>query len=257
MTSSLATGTQAKTSLEAFLYLAESSEPNNLDYTQNTQCGVITPGMREELCNWIFDLCADYETSSKTPQLACNLVDSFLSKKRINSPSVLSLVGAIALHIALKLEGDYSFTPQEIQRLCGGKFALCVVQSTELFMLEILQWKLSKPTASESLQFMLSAFCPEFDFSFLIKRADAISALCYADYELSQNSPLVIAMASAFHVLDKMNHTEFKKDLTKCVENVVRLDHSQITQCMQGIYHKVLLMRKTYSTDSISTASSD
>jgi hypothetical protein len=257
MTSSLATCTQAQTSLETFLYLVESSVSNNLDYTQNIQRGVITPAMREELCNWIFDLCVDYNTSSKTPQLACNLVDSFLSKKRINSPSVLSLVGAIALHIALKLEGDYSFTPQEIQKLCGGKFSLGVIQSTELFMLSILEWKLSKPTASEIMNFMLSAFCPEFDFSFLIKRAEAISALCYADCELSQNSPLVIAVASASHVLDKLNHTEFKRDLYSCVENVVRLDHSQINDCMLGIYHKVLLMRKTYSKDSISTASSE
>lgn len=247
--------------LDTLIYLVQKSQ--NLfctDYLKHTQEKNILPEMREQACNWIFDFCADCETSSRTPQLACYILDSFLAKKKLNNLAILSLIEALAVHIAMKLECDDSFDIEEIQQLLENRFTISAIHTTERYMLQVIQWDINPPTASEILRHMLLAVCPDFDFSYLYARSDAYCAMCYADYSLNMFRPHIIAAASVCCVLDRIKQTDFKNEWLLQLSQIpgLKLDLEQVNLCAQEISSKITsFMNRSLSSDTLSTQSSE
>lgn len=248
---------------EALIYLVSKSQESTFtDYLHGTQDMNILPEMREQTCNWIFDLCASYGTSSKTPQLACQILDSFLSKKKLRNLSVLKLVKALAVHIAMKFEsdGNSSFLSMEdIHELCGLNFSPSAICSTELYILQTIRWDFGTPTASEIIRYMLLATCPEYDFKELFSRSDAYCAMCYADYSLIMFRPHVIAAASICCILDRRGEVDFKREWLNslCQFSELRLNVDEIYLCAQEITSRIHTYLRIRSTVSISTQSSE
>ena len=248
---------------ETLIYLVSKSQKLSFtDYLNGIQEMNILPEIRAQACNWIFDLCADYGTSSKTPQIACHILDSFLSKKKLNNLTILKLVKALAVHIAMKFE--YMLQPsylreKAIYRLCGSRFTLSDIRATELYVLQAINWDFSAPTASEIAQHMLLAICPEYNFSEILRNSDAYCAMCYADYSLIMFRPHVIAAASICCVLKRRGHIDFEKEWLNslCQISELNLNVEEISLCAQEITSKVSTYLSIRSSDSISTNSSE
>lgn len=231
-------------------------------YLEGTQEMNIPPEMRAQACNWIFDICAECGTSSKTPQLACHIMDSFLYKKRLNNLTILKLIKALAVHIAMKFERDLKsgfLSKKDIYKICGYRFTLSAIGDTELYILQTIHWDLSAPTASEIMQHMLLVVCPEHNFRELLSRSDAYCALCYADYALIMFRPHVIAAASICCVLERMGQVDFKREWLNSLSQFseLELNIDQINLCAQEISSRISNYIRIRSTDSISTNSSE
>lgn len=248
---------------DTLIYLvSKSQELIFTDYLDSTQHMNILPEMRTQACNWIFDLCADCGTSSKTPQLACHILDSFLSKKRLSNLTILKLIKALAVHIAMKFEHDLnsSFLSQkDIEKLCGSRFSLKAISDTELYILQVINWNFNAPTASEIMRHMLLAVCPDYDFSELCSRSDAYCAMCYADYSLIMFRPHVISAASVCCVLERRGQLDFKRDWLNslCQISELRLNLDEINLCAQQIEYRISTYPSIRSADSSSTNSSE
>lgn len=66
------------------------------------------------------------------------------------------------------------------------------------------------PTAYEILACLLENTCDNFDYTRILAMAEKYMAVCYCDYEISRQGPLVIALCAALAVFDDMKFFEFR-----------------------------------------------
>ena len=261
MNSERGTGSISTYYLDTLIYLVQESQKLLCtDYLRDIQQSSIPPEMRQQACNWIFDFCSDCETSSRTPQLACFILDSFLAKKKLNNLSVLKLVKALSVYISMKLERDDFLKIEEIQQLCVSRFSISAILTTERYMLEAINWNINAPTAAEILRHMLLAIRPDHDFFYLYARSDAYCAMCYADYSLNMYRPHIIAAASICCVLDRIKHTDFKIEWLNELSQIagLNLDIEQVNSCAQEMITSITTyLSRSVSSDSLSTQSSE
>mmetsp|Transcript_27350 Transcript_27350/g.49223 ORF Transcript_27350/g.49223 Transcript_27350/m.49223 type:complete len:286 (+) Transcript_27350:16-873(+) len=167
--------------------------------------------LRENLVNWVFDVCYDLKGSNKTGQLAVVLFDSFVSSRDVTNVSVYKLVVSVALMLAFKVAESFCLTAQEVHELCGKAYSVPAVMTTERFMLETLRWNLLLPTAAEALPYLL-AFTEDYEaLGVLLARCDAYAAVCYSDIKLSKHSANTIAATAFCCVLSRLNRLHTNK----------------------------------------------
>lgn len=217
----------------------DSSLIANSKYLESIQKGKITPVQRETLMNWVIELSESQHLASKTVQLAIYFIDSFLSQKPISNFSLLELVGLICISIALKYEEGREMPPCAICALCDQRFSQEAIITTELYILSVLNWKIDLPTPNELLNYLFAFTCEDFDSNKINKCAEAFISVALTDYEISRNSPIIIAVSSALCVLQKAKFEDFCKDWLDVLEKEVLLNSNECCQVAQMISDKV------------------
>mmetsp|Transcript_22625 Transcript_22625/g.22383 ORF Transcript_22625/g.22383 Transcript_22625/m.22383 type:complete len:205 (+) Transcript_22625:108-722(+) len=178
--------------------------------------------------------------SSTTIQHGIRYFDSFLSVKPVSHVRILQLVGIVALGVALKYEFGRELSPRRIFDLCSGNFPIEAIVTTEVYMLNVLGWRLDVPTASEISRCLLSWTCGAFDFSTLAKYSDSYAAVCYLDSTLFFEPPLLIAVASICCALDKFKYQDFKKDWLQMVKQDYPYDVMALDSVLERIQIKIV-----------------
>lgn len=161
--------------------------------------------LREKLVNWAFDACYELNASGVTGQLAVVLFDEFISRTAVSNTAVLRLVIAVALMLAFKVSETSYLNPRDISEMCEKTYTAGDVITTERFMLQTLSWNLLRPTAAETLPYLLVLTQDYNALECLLGRCEAYASLCYADHKLSGLSANTIAAASLCCVLSKLN----------------------------------------------------
>ena len=162
-----------------------------------------------------------------------------MSQKAVSQISALELVGYISISLALKYEEGREITLKNISLLCDGKFTTDAISTTELYMLNILNWQLDRPTPNEFLPYLFAFTCEDFDSTNICKCAEWFTTVALSDYEISRNPPLVIAVASALCVLQKRNYFEFSRDWLKVLEKETNVSSDKFLVVAELILKKI------------------
>jgi cyclin B len=117
----------------------------------------ITAHMRAALVNWFFVCQEKLQLSPETIYLAVNLVDRYLSKKKVSGKRRLQVIGAASLLIAAKYEEMYYYDLNDIIKECQDECTREEVLSTEAKILKKLEHRITVPTAHPFLARFLKA----------------------------------------------------------------------------------------------------
>ena len=218
---------------------SESRNYNEINYLETIQQGKITSGNREELINWVSEICSMQKTSKTTEQLAIYYIDSFLSKKAINQLPILELIGFICISLALKYEEGREITAKQINALCDGKFNIEAIITTEVYVLNILDWQLDRPTPSELLHYLFAFTCDEAETRNICKYTENFITVALADYHISRNSPIIIAVASALCVLEKEKYQEFGHKWLEVLNKELHIETGILIETAEKIKDKI------------------
>lgn len=121
--------------------MEEQMKPNASYMDDQTE---VTWPMRTLLVDWLVDIHEHFKLLPETLFLAVNFLDRFLSCRNI-SRSKMQLVGATALFIAVKYEGDQFLTVQDIVRITDSAYIADEVVQAERFILSKLEYNLGWP----------------------------------------------------------------------------------------------------------------
>ena len=224
-------------------YLVERSkyfqQQISFDYLKDIQLGKITSSNRESLIHWLSDICEEKGFSSKVEQLSISYIDIFLSKKSLPDPCFLELITYICLSISLKYEELRHLSFQDIFFLCGQRFSEKVIETTQVYILTLLEWRLEIPTPNEILSYLLIETCENFQLEQIKKSADGFIMVARSDYELSRQPPISIAIASALCVFEKSKLNAFAVNWLQEVSTRYELDSDMLKEMAKAIWDKV------------------
>jgi len=224
-------------------YLLDRSEVYhgqiNFDYLKEIQNGKITPVNREHLIHWVSDICSEKGFSQKTVQSTISYIDLFLSKKPIPDCTFLKLITYICLSLALKYEEMRHLSCQQIFILCQQKFSIEVIETTQMYTLGLFEWALEIPEPNEILGYLMLATCENFDWESIRKSVEKFILVARSDYELSRNSPVAIAIASALCVFDKWKLEAFSSEWLRTVTEKYEFNSKSLLDLARGICNKV------------------
>jgi hypothetical protein len=212
---------------------------------------------REELMDYLFDLCYDLDYAAPTSQLAVTLVDAFLNRKQVKGASVLKLVGLVCLMIASKHLELKGLNPKEVSLISHSSYRESDIRTLEQFVLATLEWNLSLPTAAEISRNLL---CPELsglDTETLAKSADNYASLCYADAELVTRGPVAIAIGSVCAALRKLGYDDYALEWVSSLRDKWRIDTRAGAALCSEIRVKIAAVSTLTRSDSSSTCDSD
>lgn len=212
----------------------------SLRYLETTQQGKISPLQRQNLISWISEICESQMTSKKTCQLAIYCVDCFLSKKPVSNFALLELIGLVCISISLKYEESREFSPQKILTLCQRRFTLEAIIATEVYILNVLDWKVDMVTPIELLHCIFELTCEGVECSKITNNAQDFIQIALADYSISRYSPLIIAVSSAICVLQISNYQDFCKDWLRAVEKETSICLDTCITASEMLKEKVL-----------------
>lgn len=102
--------------------------------------------MRAILVDWLVDVHRKYKLRNETLFLAVGYVDRFL-ERRVTARRHLQLVGVTALLIAAKFEEQYPPQVKEFVYVTDKAYTEDEVMKMEVMMLNVLDFKVSRPTA--------------------------------------------------------------------------------------------------------------
>ncbi|KAJ1689740.1 hypothetical protein LUZ63_013895 [Rhynchospora breviuscula] len=168
------------------------------DYLESMQSG-ITPEMRATLVDWMVKVCDDYRFSSDTLYLAVYLVDSFLSKIKIETKQLL-LLGTSCILIASKYE-ERQFKSVRVGKLCmDAKFTKAEVIKMESQVLASLGFDISVPTCNTFLRRYLQVAhaSSEIIQPALEPMACYLAELALASYYFLRHLPSKVAASAVF-----------------------------------------------------------
>jgi len=211
---------------------------SRIQYLNQNSNNSVNKESREKLVNWMLDSASNFTSNPKVPQLAVFYLDSFLNQKLVRDPKVLELIGIVSINLALKIEVGNAFTPQCIKHIVSDRFSLNQIATTEVFMLNCLEWKLLFHTPAEIARSLLEDSC-EGNCSKIIELADNYSALCLADAELYTGGPLIIAISSICCSLQKLNLTKFQENWLLWVQEKTQVKPETIENFKHFIYEKI------------------
>jgi Cyclin, N-terminal domain len=217
--------------------IASSNISANSDRPQSEK---IYPENWEQLILWVLETCEVQKISKKAEQTAISYIDCFLSNKPVNQGNILELIGYICISVALKFEESREIKPSHIRLFCEDKFDADSITTTELYLLQVLNWNLDRPTPSEILSCLFQFTCEEFESEKICALADSFSSFGLADYEISRNSTLVIAVASALCAMEKLNYNNFCHEWLKVLQEKLRIDSSVVSKVANEINKKVI-----------------
>lgn len=224
-------------------YLIERSknyqQQISFDYLKEIQIGKITSTNRESLIHWLSEICEEKGFPSKVEQLSISYIDLFLSKKSLPDPCFLELITYTCLSISLKYEELRHISYQDIFYLCGQKYSEKVIETTQVYILTLLDWKLEIPTPNEILTYLLMETCESIQLELIKKSADGFIMVARSDYELSRQSPVSIAIASALCVFEKSKLNAFAVEWLQEVSTRCELDSDVLKEMAKKIWDKV------------------
>lgn len=109
---------------------------------------------REKVVGWIYDRCSELGTSTRTPQLAANLIDLYHAQEPDIDPGSLQALGVAALLISLKVLESVDLGPAYIAQLPGVSVSPRTVAELELGLLVVTDWALDLPVAADIADFL-------------------------------------------------------------------------------------------------------
>jgi len=224
--------------------LEENLAPNRIQYLYNSNQPLITPHIRERLINWIFDTARNLSSNPTLPQLAATYIDIFLENKKVSHLNVLELVGTVSIGIALKYLEGKTLTPKHIFHMLDRNFTVDSIVTTELFLLNCLDWKLSLPTPSEISRALLVQSC-EVSPTKLEEMGDNFAALCLANEELCKEGDLLISVGSLACAMDKLGFGQFQNDWLEWIEKTQCLSANDVLHYKQKVYKALTEIAKS------------
>lgn len=225
----------------------------NSDYLKLTQQDKVSPAHRQTFCHWIFDTCSEFGYDYSIPQLAILYLDCFLSKVPIQKLDVLDMLGIVSISLAVKFSGQGNLKPAEMYEMLNRDYDLDSIVTTQMFMLDTLEWKLDLICAYEVTQKLLSIGWQDYDYTFLVKKSSQYAAICYCDYELFKLGSIRIAVAS---VCCAMNL--FKEERSAWLafsQEKLNISVTEIEETVSKIFGK--LTKISRSGSNASTVSTD
>ncbi len=225
----------------------------SFDYLKTIQLDKISSAHRQTLCHWIFDTCADFGYSFSVPQLAILYLDYFLSKVPVQKLDVLEMLGTVSVSLAVKFSGQGDLSPKEMFDILDGDYDMDAIVTTQMFMLDMLEWRLDLSTAYEITQTLLSIGWQEYDYTFLVKKSSQYAAICYCDYQLFKLGGTRIAVASVTCALNLFK--EERNAWLNFVQGRLNIPTTETEEAVAMIFAKLANISRRGSTAS--TVSSD
>ena len=127
------------------------------------------------------------------------------------------------------------------------------IVTTQMFMLDMLEWRLDLSTANEITQTLLSIGWQEYDYTFLLKKSSQYAAICYCDYQLFQLGGTRIAVASVTCALNLFK--EERNGWLAFVQERLSIPATETEEAVALIFSKLENISRRGSTAS--TVSSD
>ncbi|KAJ4771162.1 Cyclin family protein [Rhynchospora pubera] len=213
------------------------------DYLESMQSG-ITPEMRATLVDWMVKVCDDYRFSSDTLYLAVYVVDSFLSKSKIERKQLL-LLGTTCILIASKyVERQFKFKPVGAGQLCmDAKSTKAEVIKMESQVLTSVGFHISVPTCNTFLRRYLQVAhaSSEIIQPALEHMACYLAELALASYYFLRHLPSKVAASAVFvakWILDPSSNIWDKR-----LADATGYDSQQLMDC-------VLQLRNVYQNSN-------
>lgn len=215
---------------------------------------------REDILNYLFDLCYDLDFGSQISQAAAAIFDSFLNRKTVKDASVLKLVGLVCLMIASKQLETKGLTPSEVRSISKNCCKRTDILTLEQYIICTLEWNLNLLTAAEVVRSLLSSEESRLDVEMITKSADNYAALSYADVEMASRGPIAIAIGSVCCALNKLGYDDYSIDWLNSLRDTWRIDTRGGVELYRDIKSKVTSMCKATNlsrSSSTSTCASD
>ncbi|KAJ1726064.1 G2/mitotic-specific cyclin, partial [Coemansia biformis] len=151
----------------------------------------LTWEMRCVLVNWIVQIHYQLRMLPETLYLAVNLIDRFLSRRQVSVPK-LQLVGLTGLLLACKYEEMTTPHVQDFAYLAGDCYTVEEIRNAEVFMLRVVDFDMSHPSALTFLRRVSKAEHYNMQTRTVAKY---LMEICLVDHRLIQFSPSHIAAA--------------------------------------------------------------
>lgn len=195
-------------------------------------------GRREDVMNYLFDLCYQLDFEPQTAQCAAALLDAFLNRRPVRDVSVVKLVGMVCIMIASKQIELKGLIPDELSAISKSRYRSSDICTLEQFVITALDWNLNLLTAAEVIPSILSNLS-SLDTDRIAKLANNYAALCYTDAAMAAFGPIAIAIGSVCSALTQLNYLEYADDWTAFLRNSLRIDTSAGTALVPEIKKKL------------------
>eukprot|EP00696_Hemimastix_kukwesjijk_P008155 gnl/Hemi2/20314_TR6735_c0_g1_i1.p1 gnl/Hemi2/20314_TR6735_c0_g1~~gnl/Hemi2/20314_TR6735_c0_g1_i1.p1 ORF type:complete len:429 (-),score=172.63 gnl/Hemi2/20314_TR6735_c0_g1_i1:261-1547(-) len=204
----------------------------------------ITATMRAILVDWLVEVAEEYRLSSDTLYLAVHLIDRFLSLTPVVRGR-LQLVGITCALIAAKYEEIYPPTIDDFVYISDNTYSRDEIIQMESFVVNVLEFRLTTPTAKLFLRRFIKAAEVEHTVAML---ASYFAELTLQEYQFLKYRPSMIAAAAVGLALSvNGNKSSF---WTPTLEHYTQYSQAALTECLQEM-HEIFSRAAANSLQSV------
>ena len=167
---------------------------------------------REIIVNWLFETCELFSSSTKPVHLAISFIDSFLHIKQIPDLSALELLTYSCLFISLSYETNRQIPEQKILEAISHKFSIKSLRTTQLYILETLNWTLDHPTSHEILGLLLLYTCDSSSLSRLFSPIESMTFIILSNFSKYEVNLSEVAVACCLFYFSKCFKSSFTSE---------------------------------------------
>lgn len=195
--------------------------------------------LRNQATQWLLDRSPELGLDPHTVQLAVSLFHIVLS--RMTCPkTVLQLVVVLCLNIAAKYQEGRNLSLDQVVEQAGNLYRAQEVISTELYMMQKLEWTLAYPTAAELGRQLVYITGVEYNFEKILERSEAFESLCYGDFAFLGFSPLSIAVVCVSFALEQFRQIQFRNQWLRLLSEKVHLvNFDETDRCKAALLLKL------------------
>lgn len=226
----------------------------------------ITDQMRAILVDWLFDVHLKFRMERETLFLCVNIIDRYLSKKRI-SRKKLQLLGVVALFIASKFEEIYIPSVRDLESICAFTYSSDDILKMERRVLTALEYGLVIVTPHQLVPTMMicTKAIPGNNAKtnrILHDVASFISEVTLLHYDLLKYTPSQISASSIFIASRIVFGDQFTwdgvfkyyigyqpQDIMDCINDIMKY----VSKCFEN-NTKLTAVRRKYQDEDFSHA---
>ena len=205
----------------------------------------ITEYMRTILLDWLIDVHMKYKLLPETLFVAINLIDRYLSKKKINR-EYYQLLGTTCMFIASKYEEIYPPNIKEFIKVTANSYTKEQLLKMEYKVLSTLEFNITYPSYLRFLE-VYNYYINMDDMDFF--RCKFFVELALLDYKLCHFPPSLIAAVCLILNLkikkkSKLFFEENKKYDEKKIYEITKYTCEDIDKCLNELINELIVILK-------------
>eukprot|EP00124_Ichthyophonus_hoferi_P005800 Ihof_evm2s962 gene=Ihof_evmTU2s962 len=205
------------------------------DYLHTVQQDELKPWMREQLVEWMIEVCTAYQSTCHS--LAVNLLDRYLSIVKV-SANRLQCVGGAAMLVSSKLRDECPLRTATICACADAAFTEDHLKTQEQLLVSQLAWRLQSVTSDELVEQCIGYLDMSGPHLITLREYSlALLDICHVGYEFLNYDPCTQGISCLLLALEMMSYPSLHTVIPRLLARTM-IGWDEFTSCQTLIRNK-------------------